>query len=229
MEAAVQQYQVDKQCFDIQKKQFLIENERLLDQIISQDIVNIVVNSSMDVNTSVKVNSSVVINDSMNYVEMCNKCLELKAELIKQHNMVEKDEYNRLSKRFSKLEQHCISLEITMQLNKENFQKNNQQVVLFLRWKKIPASLLDSTEGRDHSVAKCNGRKEQATVRIHAVNTAFAILELFVSTAALLLAEYILSAAFMLSLLGTMYKAVRVTRTSPGVPSNLDNGDAALI
>ncbi|GJY11323.1 retrovirus-related pol polyprotein from transposon TNT 1-94 [Tanacetum coccineum] len=34
------------------------------------DIVNIVVNSSVDVNTSVKVNSSVVMNDSVNYVEM---------------------------------------------------------------------------------------------------------------------------------------------------------------
>ncbi|GJR44014.1 retrovirus-related pol polyprotein from transposon TNT 1-94 [Tanacetum coccineum] len=128
MEAVVQQYHVDKQCFEIQKKQFLIENDRLLDQIISQDIVNIVVNSSVDVNTSVKVNSSVVMNDSVNYVEMCNKCLELEAELIKQHNMVEKDEYNRLSKRFSELEQHCISLEIAMQLNKEIFQKNNTSV-----------------------------------------------------------------------------------------------------
>ncbi|GJT19330.1 hypothetical protein Tco_0878036 [Tanacetum coccineum] len=49
-------------------------------------------------------------------------------ELIKQHNMVEKDEYNRLSKRFSELEQHCISLEIAMQLNKEIFQKNNISV-----------------------------------------------------------------------------------------------------
>ncbi|GJS27270.1 integrase, catalytic region, zinc finger, CCHC-type containing protein [Tanacetum coccineum] len=128
MEAAVQQYHVDKQCFEIQKKQFLIENDRLLDQIISQDIVNIVVNSSVDVNTSVKVNSSVIMNDSVNYVEMCNKCLELEAELIKQHNMVEKDEYNRLSKRFSELEQHCISLEIAMQLNKEIFQKTNTSV-----------------------------------------------------------------------------------------------------
>ncbi|GKB27537.1 hypothetical protein Tco_0866938 [Tanacetum coccineum] len=116
MEAAVQQYHVDKQCFEIQKKQFLIENDRLLDQIISQDI------------TSVNVNSFVAMNDSVNYVEMCNKCLELEAELIKQHNMVEKDEYNRLSKRFSELEQHCISLEIAMQLNKEIFQKNNTSV-----------------------------------------------------------------------------------------------------
>ncbi|GJU89269.1 hypothetical protein Tco_1301692 [Tanacetum coccineum] len=128
METVVQQYHVDKQCFEIQKKQFLIENDRLLDQIISQDIVNIIVNSSVEVNTFVNVNSSVVMNDSMNYVEMCNKCLELKAELIKQHNMVEKDDYNRFSKRFSELEQHYISLKIAMQLNKEIFQKTNTSV-----------------------------------------------------------------------------------------------------
>ncbi|GJZ23838.1 hypothetical protein Tco_0561297 [Tanacetum coccineum] len=128
MEAAVQQYHVDKQCFEIQKNQFLIENNRHLDQIISQDILNIVVNSFVDVNTSVKVSTYVVMNDYVNYVEMCNKCLELEAELIKQHNMVEKDAYNRLSKRFSELEQHCISLEIAMQLNKQFFQKNNTSV-----------------------------------------------------------------------------------------------------
>ncbi|GJZ56459.1 retrovirus-related pol polyprotein from transposon TNT 1-94 [Tanacetum coccineum] len=112
----------------LNEKQFLIENDRLLDQIISQDIVNIVVNSSVDVNTCMKVNSSVVMNDSVNYVEICNKCLELEAELIKQHNMVEKDEYTKFSKRFSELEQHCISLEIAMQLNKEIFQKNSTSV-----------------------------------------------------------------------------------------------------
>ncbi|GJU89272.1 retrovirus-related pol polyprotein from transposon TNT 1-94 [Tanacetum coccineum] len=67
-------------------------------------------------------------NTSVNYVEMCYKCLKLEAELIKQHNMVEKDEHNKLSKRFSEHEQHCISLEIAMQLNKEIFQKNNTSV-----------------------------------------------------------------------------------------------------
>ncbi|GJS71696.1 hypothetical protein Tco_0704537 [Tanacetum coccineum] len=59
---------------------------------------------------------------------MCHKCLKLEAELIKQHNMVEKDEYNKLLKNYSQLEQHCISLEIAMQLNKEIFQKNNTSV-----------------------------------------------------------------------------------------------------
>ncbi|GJT42464.1 retrovirus-related pol polyprotein from transposon TNT 1-94 [Tanacetum coccineum] len=92
MEAAVQQHHVDKQCFEIQKKQFLIENDLLLDQIISQDIVNIVVNSSIDENTSVEVNSSVAMIDYVNCMEMCNKCLELEAELIKQHNMAELQE-----------------------------------------------------------------------------------------------------------------------------------------
>ncbi|GJZ04514.1 retrovirus-related pol polyprotein from transposon TNT 1-94 [Tanacetum coccineum] len=91
-------------------------------------IVNIVVNSSLDINTYVNVNSSVSMNDSVNYVEMCNKCLELEPELIKQHNMVEKDEYKKLSKSFFKLEQHCISLELAMQLNKEISQKNNTYV-----------------------------------------------------------------------------------------------------
>ncbi|GJS85760.1 retrovirus-related pol polyprotein from transposon TNT 1-94 [Tanacetum coccineum] len=79
-------------------------------------------------NTYVNVNSSMDMKDFMNYVEMCNKCLELEDELIKQHNMVEKYEYNKLLKRFSELEQHYISLELAMQLNKENFQKNNTSV-----------------------------------------------------------------------------------------------------
>ncbi|GJW55699.1 hypothetical protein Tco_0099784 [Tanacetum coccineum] len=95
METDVQQYSVDKRCLEIANNQVLNKNDRLLEQIISQDIVNIVVTSSENMNASVNV------KDSMNYVEMCNKCLELKAELIKQHNMVEKDEYNKLSKSYS--------------------------------------------------------------------------------------------------------------------------------
>nr|GEW43052.1 retrovirus-related Pol polyprotein from transposon TNT 1-94 [Tanacetum cinerariifolium] len=81
-----------------------------------------------DMNTAVHMNSHVAINDYVNYVEKYNKCLDLEAKLIKQHGMVEKYEYNTLSKSFSKLKQHCISLELAMQLNKEIFQKNNTSV-----------------------------------------------------------------------------------------------------
>nr|GEV22972.1 actin-binding, cofilin/tropomyosin type [Tanacetum cinerariifolium] len=95
--------------------------------------MNIVVNSSVDMNTSVNVNSPIAMNDYVNYVEMCNKCLKLEAELIKQHNMVAMNvnspvAMNDFVKSFSKLKQHCISLELAMQLNKEIFQKNNTYV-----------------------------------------------------------------------------------------------------
>ncbi|GKC68584.1 hypothetical protein Tco_1101182 [Tanacetum coccineum] len=117
IEATVQQYSVDKRCLEIANKQALNENDQLLEQIISQDIVDIVVNFSMKIND--------YVNENVNSMEMCNKCLEREAKLSKQHNMVEKDEYNKLSKNYSKLEQHCISIEIAMQLNKEFFQTNN--------------------------------------------------------------------------------------------------------
>ncbi|GJZ66301.1 hypothetical protein Tco_0622997 [Tanacetum coccineum] len=82
--------------------------------------MNLAVNSVVDLNASVNVNE--------NSIKMCNKCLKLEAELIKQHNMVEKDEYNKLSKNYSQLDKHCIYLELAMQLNKENFQTNNTSV-----------------------------------------------------------------------------------------------------
>ncbi|GKB52777.1 hypothetical protein Tco_0903530 [Tanacetum coccineum] len=40
----------------------------------------------------VDINDSVNVNENVNSMEMCNKCLKLKVELFKQHNMVEKDE-----------------------------------------------------------------------------------------------------------------------------------------
>ncbi|GJR11455.1 retrovirus-related pol polyprotein from transposon TNT 1-94 [Tanacetum coccineum] len=111
MEAVVKQCSVDRKCCEIQQKQFLIENQRLLDKIISQDIMNIVLNSSVVICDSEKKN-----DDSM---VICNKCLDLEAELVKKN-----DVYIELSKRFSNLEQHCISLEVSKQLHQEIFQKD---------------------------------------------------------------------------------------------------------
>nr|GEV85867.1 integrase, catalytic region, zinc finger, CCHC-type, peptidase aspartic, catalytic [Tanacetum cinerariifolium] len=61
------------------------------------------------------VNYSVAIIDSVNYVEMCNKCLELEAELIKQHNMVEKDEKTHIYYLKHTMEQAAIHREIVKQ------------------------------------------------------------------------------------------------------------------
>ncbi|GJZ32315.1 retrovirus-related pol polyprotein from transposon TNT 1-94 [Tanacetum coccineum] len=83
---------------------------------MSQDVMICVMNSTAvfdDVN--VKMQSS----------ESCVKCLDLDVELLNKQNA-----YYDLSKSYSQLEKYCISLELTMQLNQEIFQKdllsNNQ-------------------------------------------------------------------------------------------------------
>ncbi|GJU45204.1 hypothetical protein Tco_1202470 [Tanacetum coccineum] len=90
MEAVVEQCSVNRKCCDLQKKQFLIENDRLLDKIISQEIVNIVLNSSVIICDSEK--------ENVDSVDTCNKCLELEDELVKKNNV-----YLELSKWFSNL------------------------------------------------------------------------------------------------------------------------------
>ncbi|GJY31347.1 retrovirus-related pol polyprotein from transposon TNT 1-94 [Tanacetum coccineum] len=103
----------DKNAFKIQIKQLSIDNDQLLKQIMSQEIVNIVVNS-VDI---LSVNKSCV--------DECNKCLELETKLLKKKDLIEQDVYDKLLKSYSTLEKHCISLELTTQLNKEIFEKDN--------------------------------------------------------------------------------------------------------
>ncbi|GJQ92586.1 hypothetical protein Tco_0003725 [Tanacetum coccineum] len=52
-----------------------------------------------------------------------HRCLKLKTEL--QMHFVEKEIYDKLFKRFTTLEKHCISLEFDTQLNREIFQRDN--------------------------------------------------------------------------------------------------------
>ncbi|GKC03339.1 hypothetical protein Tco_0994949 [Tanacetum coccineum] len=58
---------------------------------------------------------------------------DLEAELVKRKNMVERDVYTELSNSFAKLKNHCISLELDIQLNEHIFQKdkscNNQNAL----------------------------------------------------------------------------------------------------
>ncbi|GKA25813.1 retrovirus-related pol polyprotein from transposon TNT 1-94 [Tanacetum coccineum] len=111
MEQAVEQHRLKSKTFEIKMNQVLNENKRLLEQVISKDIVNIIVNSSMD-------------NASVNVLE-CEKCLKLKTELLNKKDFVEKEIYDKLFKSFITLEKHCISLVVDTQLNQENFQRNN--------------------------------------------------------------------------------------------------------
>ncbi|GKC45689.1 hypothetical protein Tco_1063411 [Tanacetum coccineum] len=110
MEAAVQQSSVDKQCLEIAKKE-LLENDRLLQKIMSQDVILTVMNS-MSLNND-------YVNMEMQRCDSCDKCLIIDAELSKS-----KQVYNDLLKNYSQLEKHCISLEVSKQLKYEVFQTN---------------------------------------------------------------------------------------------------------
>ncbi|GKC68229.1 hypothetical protein Tco_1100827, partial [Tanacetum coccineum] len=103
MDAAVQQFLVDK-------KELFLENDRLLQQIMSQDVLLTVMNSTSLIGESV--------NMERKRNESCDKCFNLEAELLKSQN-----EFNDLLKSHSQFEKHCISLECSIQLNQEIFQK----------------------------------------------------------------------------------------------------------
>ncbi|GKE68229.1 hypothetical protein Tco_1526301 [Tanacetum coccineum] len=111
MEVAVQQSLVDKQCLEIAKREILLKNDRLLQKIMSQDVLLTVMNSMSLNNDSV--------NMEMQRCESCDKCLIIDAELSKS-----KQAYNDLLKNYSQLEKHCISLEVYMQLKQEVFQND---------------------------------------------------------------------------------------------------------
>ncbi|GJX53231.1 retrovirus-related pol polyprotein from transposon TNT 1-94 [Tanacetum coccineum] len=113
MEAAVHQCPVDKNAFEIQIKQLSIDNDQLLKQILSQEIGHIAFNF-VD-----------ILNVKKSCVNKCNKCLELETKLLKKKDLIEKDVYDKHLKSYSTLEKHCISLELTTQLNQEIFQKDN--------------------------------------------------------------------------------------------------------
>ncbi|GJZ15935.1 hypothetical protein Tco_0551612 [Tanacetum coccineum] len=103
---AVEQHRLESKTFEVKMNQVLNKNERLLEQVLSKDIVNIIVNSSVNVHE-------------------CEKCLKIETELLNKKDFIEKEIYDKLFKSFTTLEKHCISLEVDSQLNQENFQMDN--------------------------------------------------------------------------------------------------------
>nr|GEW66351.1 hypothetical protein [Tanacetum cinerariifolium] len=104
MEQAVKQHCVEKNKFQDKMKNVLKDNERLLEQAISVDIVNIVVHDH--------------VNSAYKTVNVCERYVLIKTEL--QNNFIKKECYDTLFKLYNTLEKHCISLEVDYQLKKEN-------------------------------------------------------------------------------------------------------------
>nr|GEU64536.1 hypothetical protein [Tanacetum cinerariifolium] len=106
---AVEKHCVEKNKFQDKMNDVLKENERILEQAISVDIVNIVVHDN--------------VNYACQTVNECERCVTIKTEL--QKDYINKERYDTLIKQYTTLEKHCISLEVDSQLKHEIFQRNN--------------------------------------------------------------------------------------------------------
>nr|GEV12353.1 uncharacterized mitochondrial protein AtMg00810-like [Tanacetum cinerariifolium] len=100
MERAVEQHCVKKNKFQDKMNDVLKENERLLEQAISADILNIVVHAN--------------VNYACKTVNECESCVTIETEL--QNDFIKKECYDTLFKHYTTLEKHCISLETYKQL-----------------------------------------------------------------------------------------------------------------
>ncbi|GKA40272.1 hypothetical protein Tco_0732865 [Tanacetum coccineum] len=92
--------------FEIKKKELLIENDHLLKQLIFQDIMCTVMHADVENKYVLPVNDEtlVYVNMYKSYIDEYSRCLKLEAELSKKKDLVEKDVYNEISNRFSRLE-----------------------------------------------------------------------------------------------------------------------------
>nr|GEW49075.1 hypothetical protein [Tanacetum cinerariifolium] len=95
-EAEVEQYAVDKKCVEIEWKTLLIENENLLADFLSNELLYNVMN---DVNTVSRFSE---LHDAYT-VEQPRK-VELEAKISKLKHNIQKDDHSEMIKRFSNLE-----------------------------------------------------------------------------------------------------------------------------
>nr|GEV12155.1 hypothetical protein [Tanacetum cinerariifolium] len=121
MEAVVQQSSVDKQCLEIANKELLLENDRLSQQIMSQDIVSTVMNC-MSLNVD-------CINVDIQRSEYCEKCLNLDAESSKSKQAYN-DLLNNVAKLLSENERLCKEINYVKQIFKDQFDSIKQTCVL---------------------------------------------------------------------------------------------------
>nr|GFB84327.1 hypothetical protein [Tanacetum cinerariifolium] len=108
MEMAVEQQCKEKTKVQIKMENILQENDRLLIQALSVEIVNIVVHENM---------KSVCLN-----VTACACCVITESEL--KTYFLKKECYDTFLQKYHTLEKHCITLEVNNQLNTEIKQRD---------------------------------------------------------------------------------------------------------
>ncbi|GJY25047.1 hypothetical protein Tco_0399773 [Tanacetum coccineum] len=112
----VDQDVVNRKYDEIERKNLLIANDNLIVDCLSKEVFYIATNSELTISRFTK------MHDAHTIVQAC--CLELKAELSKLHDKVQKDDHTELVKRFSNLEVNHLNLQLKYQNLKESFGNN---------------------------------------------------------------------------------------------------------
>nr|GEU62958.1 uncharacterized mitochondrial protein AtMg00810-like [Tanacetum cinerariifolium] len=109
---AVEQHPVESKIFQDKINEVLNENERLLDQVISKDVVNIVVTST--------------VNDAYKLVHECERCVKLETEF--QMEFIKREIYDKLDNSFS--QQSVLSFDQLFEINELNAQSQEKDMVI---------------------------------------------------------------------------------------------------
>ncbi|GJT61137.1 hypothetical protein Tco_1004670 [Tanacetum coccineum] len=96
MESEVEQKSVDKQCKDIERKRLLIENENLIVDFLSYELLYSVMNDVNIVSRFSKMHYAYTVEHA--------RCLEHEDEISKIKHKIQKDDHNEMIKHFSNLE-----------------------------------------------------------------------------------------------------------------------------
>ncbi|GJV74742.1 retrovirus-related pol polyprotein from transposon TNT 1-94 [Tanacetum coccineum] len=110
MEHAMEQHRLEFKTFEVKMNQVLNENERLLEQVINKDIVNIIMNSSVDI-------------ASVNMHE-CEKCLKLETELLNKKDFEIFPRDNSISN------QNALSFDQLFEINELKAQSQEKDTVI---------------------------------------------------------------------------------------------------
>nr|GEV02113.1 retrovirus-related Pol polyprotein from transposon TNT 1-94 [Tanacetum cinerariifolium] len=109
---AVEQHRVESNIFQNKIKEVLKENERLLEQAISKDIVNILVTTN--------------VNNAYEPVNACERCVTLETEL--QNDFIKKECYDKLNNSFS--QQSVLSFDQLFEINELKAHSQDKDMVI---------------------------------------------------------------------------------------------------
>ncbi|GKC80145.1 hypothetical protein Tco_1130919 [Tanacetum coccineum] len=149
MEAEVDQNVVDKKCAKIKRKNLFIENENLIADYLSNELLYSVMNYVNTVSKFFEMHDAYTVEQAHN--------VKLEAEISKLKHKIQKDDHSEMIKSFSNLEVDHLNLQLKYQHLKDHFGNNKSQISLdvlefdsFFEINKLKEQL----QGKDNTIRK---------------------------------------------------------------------------